>query len=120
MKSLLIATLVATLSLTAQASERPAHFKGAEISSAQQALSVLQEQNSKLAALLAGELNPTSMTEIHQLTYTLENALAKLPAASDEIKEVLEEVHQGSETMDYQRVKDNGAYYLQLAKALLK
>lgn len=123
MKALFIATVVGIFSLASQptlASDRPAHFKGETIANTQQALVTLTEANAKLGAILAGELNPTTMTEIHQLTYTLENALALIPTADDEIKEVLEEVHQGSETMDTERVRNNGEYYLQLAKKLTK
>ena len=119
MKALMIITLLTGIALPTVASERPAHFQGTEITSAAQAKSILKQYNAKLAALLKTELNPTSMTEIHQLTYTLENALAKLPAATDDIKAVLEEVHLGSESMDYQRVKTNAAAYLQQSQALL-
>lgn len=123
MKALLFATVVGLFTLSSQpllASERPAHFKGEAIANTQQALAMLAEANAKLTTILAGELNPTTMTEVHQLTYTLENALALIPAADAEIKEVLEEVHLGSETMDADRVRDNGQYYLQLAKKLTK
>lgn len=121
MKATLIASCLSVLALTAQpalASDRPAHFTGEAIANAKQALATLVESNAKLATILAGELNPTTMTEVHQLTYTLENALALIPAADDEIKEVLEEVHLGSETMDKERVRSNGEYYLQLARKL--
>lgn len=123
MKALLIAAVVGFCTLASQpllASERPAHFKGETVANTQQALATLAEANTKLTTILAGELNPSTMTEVHQLTYTLENALALIPAADDEIKEVLEEVHLGSETMDAERVRNNGEYYLQLAKKLTK
>lgn len=122
-KALLCASVVGIFTLASQslyASERPAHFKGEAIANTQQALATLAEANAKLTTILAGELNPTTMTEVHQLTYTLENALALIPAADEEIKEVLEEVHLGSETMDAERVRNNGEYYLQLAKKLTK
>lgn len=121
MKAMLLATVVGMFTLASQptvASERPAHFKGETVANTQQALATLAEANAKLTTILAGELNPTTMTEVHQLTYTLENALALIPAADDEIKEILEEVHLGSETMDTERVRNNGEYYLQLAKKL--
>ncbi|GHG68916.1 hypothetical protein GCM10010919_18370 [Alishewanella longhuensis] len=123
MKALILATVVGIFTLSSQttfASDRPAHFKGEAIANTQQALVTLADANAKLTTILAGELNPTTMTEVHQLTYTLENALALIPAADDEIKEVLEEVHLGSETMDAERVRNNGEYYLQLAKKLTK
>ncbi|GGW71443.1 DUF6746 family protein [Alishewanella tabrizica] len=121
MKSLYYIVLLGMLSLTSQASfanERPAHFKGETICNTQQAIASFNTANTQLAKLLAGELNPTTITEIHELTYTLENALALLPAADDTLKAVLEEVHLGSEVMDATRVRDNGQLYLQLAKKL--
>lgn len=121
MKSVIIAGMLGLMALssaTLNASDRPSHFQGKEITSKAQALTVLNEANAKLAEILKGELNPTTMTTVHELTYTLENALALIPAADDEIKEILEEVHLGSESMDAERVRDNGEYYLQLAKKI--
>lgn len=121
MKKVIIAGLLGFMAfshVTANASDRPNHFQGKEITSQAQALTVFKEANIKLAEVLKTDLNPTSMTTIHELTYTLENALALIPAADDEIKEVLEEVHLGSEMMDAERVRDNGEYYLQLAKKI--
>ncbi|MDP5187519.1 DUF6746 family protein [Alishewanella sp. SMS8] len=121
MKILVISSFIALCYFPAtlvQASDRPAHFSGKAVSDVQQASKVFLEKNTELANLLAGELNPTSVTAIHQLTYTLENALALIPNTNDQIKAALEEVHLGSEYMDYERVKRNGATYLQLAKSL--
>lgn len=123
MKKFLLAGMLGFMTLStamAHARDRPSHFQGKEISSPEQALTVFKETNTKLAEVLKTELTPVSMTTVHELTYTLENALALIPAADDEIKEVLEEVHLGSESMDVERVLENGEYYLQLAKKLIK
>lgn len=121
MKTVIIAGLLTVMTLgstTVTASDRPNHFQGKEVTTQAQALAVFKEANIKLAEIIKGELNPTTMTTVHELTYTLENALALIPAADDEIKEILEEVHLGSESMDAERVRDNGEYYLQLAKKI--
>lgn len=123
MKKTLLAGMLGFMTLgvaAAHASDRPSHFQGKEIGTLEQALTVFKETNTKLAEVLKAELTPVSMTTVHELTYTLENALALIPAADDEIKEVLEEVHLGSESMDAERVLENGEYYLQLAKKLIK
>lgn len=118
MKFFMLAIVLTLFAYKLPANERPAHYQGATVTDAASALSVLKTANQELALLLASELDAYSMNEVHKLTYTLENALAYLAAATDEIKEVLEEVHLGSETMDVQRVQNNGTYYLQLAQAL--
>ena len=113
---LAIATLLAQFSYSAvvQASERPNHFKGQEISNATQARSYYQEYNNKLKVLLAQtELSPAQLLEIHEITYTLENALAKLPAESAKLAEVLESLHLASEQANATAAKKFGAAYLQ-------
>jgi hypothetical protein len=113
---LAIATLLAQFSFSAlvQASERPDHFKGQEISNATQARSYYQEYNNKLKVLLAQtELNPAQLLEIHEITYTLENALTKLPAESAKLAEVLESLHLASEQANATAAKKFGAAYLQ-------
>ena len=60
------------------------------------------------------------MAEIHQLTYTLEVALEKLDDEVDRLKDQLEEVHKGSEMMEFDRVRDNAERYLTTSKKLIK
>ncbi|WP_333607414.1 DUF6746 family protein [Arsukibacterium sp.] len=100
--------------------ERPDHFKGKPADTLQQAVANFQQYNAKLASLLAAELTPERMVEIHQLTYTLENALQKIHAETAALQLVLEEVHVGSEHMDFDKVKSEGQRYLNNAKQLIK
>ena len=58
--------------------------------------------------------------EIHQLTYTLENALEKIHSETTELKAVLEDVHLGSENMDFAKVKQQAKRYLDTATTLVK
>ena len=59
--------------------ERPDHFKGEPADTLQQAVTNLSEYNARFDKLLAeDELTPMDMHEVHQLTYTLENALQKI------------------------------------------
>lgn len=58
------------------------------------------------------------MVAIHELTYTLENALETIAEALGNIAELLEEVHVASETFDVDTIQNSGASYLQAAEPL--
>ncbi|MEJ6655905.1 MAG: hypothetical protein QNL70_07850 [Pseudomonas sp.] len=101
--------------------ERPGHFKGEPADTLQQAVTNLSEYNTKLDELLAkDELTPMDMHEVHQLTYTLENALQKIQADLADTAEVLEEVHIASETGKSGVVTEKGQAYLQTTRILVK
>ncbi|MCE8031353.1 hypothetical protein HOP54_21945 [Halomonas daqingensis] len=120
MKPLLSALLVSLMSATAVADSTPAHFKGEPADTLAQAVANFSEYNQRLAELLAqDELAITDLGTVHELTYTLENALEKIQAEVDAMADTLEEVHQGSETGDVERVKRNGATYLEAAQTLV-
>nr|WP_205738404.1 DUF6746 family protein [Halomonas endophytica] len=61
----------------------------------------------------------TDLGTIHELTYTLENALETITEEVEAMAFTLEEVHQGSETGDIERVKSNGEAYLEAAQTLV-
>lgn len=100
--------------------QRPNHFKGEPSETLEQAVANFSTYNQQLNELLKGELTAEKMGEIHQLTYTLENALGKINDEMDELADVLEEVHLGSETMDQPRVSENGEKYLNNAAKVIK
>lgn len=115
------ALLVAVYSMptAAMAQDRIDHFKGEPAATIEQALQNIAEYNQRLSTVLASELTPTKMAEIHQLTYTLENALERLREDLAELADTLEEVHVASETMDYTVVKKAGELYLQTSQQLI-
>lgn len=76
--------------------------------------------NNKLEVLLSGELSLTDMAQIHQITYTLENALEKLENSIDDIEDTLEKVHKGSERADSATVKSAGKQYLIDSRKIIK
>lgn len=113
--------MVSCGSAVASDTKRPDHFKGETSATLEQALVNLTSYNAKLQAILAkDQLEPADMAEIHQLTYTLEVALEKLDDEIDILKDVLEEVHKGSEMMQFDRVITNGKRYLETSQKLLK
>ncbi|MDX1538082.1 DUF6746 family protein [Arsukibacterium sp.] len=119
--SLTTAFFLATVTFGSIADEqRPDHFKGQKATSLTEAIELFRSNNQKLQQLMQGELSPEAMVEIHQLTYTLENALEKIHSETTELKEVLEEVHLGSENMDFAKVKQQAKRYLDTATTLVK
>lgn len=113
-------TLGLVFTSLSQADERPQHFKGLPSPDLATALVNFAEYNQKLEAKLAGKLTDNDLAEIHQLTYTLENALGKISQELSELADTLEEVHVASETFDLERLTQNGATYLEVSKTLLQ
>ncbi|MEA1988017.1 MAG: DUF6746 family protein [Pseudomonadota bacterium] len=117
-KSLLMASLLALSSATFASEAR--HFKGEKAESLSQAVQQFSEENKKLQAILQkGTVEPKEMADIHIMTYTLENALAKLKSELDTIEELLEDVHKASEHGDTQKVLKQGQKYLEKAQTLV-
>lgn len=115
MKLTTVFALAGTLAIAmpAFASERPDHYKGEPSPTLEAALSNLAEFNPQLAALLDKDtLSPQDLNQVHQLTYTLENALEKLDSERARVAELLEEVHVASERADSKTVKASGRAYL--------
>lgn len=111
--SMLLATQV-------QASERPDHYKGKTADTLKQAVANFSEYNQKLNTLLNTELTPLAMAEIHQLTYTIEEALERIHTETGKLKDTLEEVHVASEQMDMASAKRSGDAYIKAAQTLVK
>ncbi|HMP74500.1 MAG TPA: hypothetical protein PKE55_14675 [Kiritimatiellia bacterium] len=113
-------TLVAALGITT-AHDRIDHFKGKPSETVAEAKENLSTYNQNLHQIITLEsIQPEQMVEIHQLTYTLEIAIAKLQETLQEVADTLEEVHLGSETFDEPRVRENAKVYLHLIEQLLK
>jgi hypothetical protein len=108
-------------SVMVSASERPAHFKGKEPATLTEAIALYAEHNKQLAVLIAKEkLTAEELFEVHQLTYTLENALQKMNSEMTDIAAVLEEVHLASEKNDSATVKARAQIYLDKSAPLSK
>lgn len=109
---LTIAALVATPAIAEQSERQYQHFKPEPSNNLQQAIMNLTEYNAKLQQLIDGDLSAQDMAKVHELTYTLEVALARLSKELNVAANSLEEVHLGSEQMNKQRVKGFGKDYL--------
>jgi hypothetical protein len=124
-KSLTVLALVAMLAFvpTAFASgagEKYEHFKGKPSETLPEAVQNFSEYNAKLEAILNGEVSDNSMHDVHELTYTLENALAKISEELAALAEKLEEVHLASERMDRDAVVRHGRDYLTVSRQIVK
>ena len=116
MKLTTVFAFVGTLAIgmPAFAEERPDHFKPQPSPTLEAALANLSEFNPQLAALLEKDtLSAQDLNQVHQLTYTLENALERLDSERARVAELLEEVHVASERADSNTVKASGRAYLE-------
>ncbi|GAB2915659.1 DUF6746 family protein [Rheinheimera gaetbuli] len=123
MKHLLSAAFISVILLSTfqiQADDKPDHFKGKPSDTLEQAVANFSEYNQKLKTVLAGELTPLAIAEIHELTYTIEVALEKIHAETAKLKDVLEEVHVASEHMDTATAKARGDVFINTAQTLVK
>ena len=91
------------------------HFEGKPSRTVTEAMKNLEEGNAKLRSLLDGELSPTEMGRVHEVTYTLENALARLAEAREKAAVSLENVHLASERNDVETVRDIGETYIEVS-----
>jgi hypothetical protein len=100
--------------------QRIDHFKGEPAPTLEVALKNFKRGNAQLAGLLQRqELTMADLHAIHQLTYTLENALGKINEESTALAETLERLHLTSETGDLPAVREHGKSYLDTAGQLV-
>jgi len=91
---------------------RVQHYEPKPAPNLAQAVKNLREYNAILDDLLSQELTPETMDKIHQVSYTLENALKRVDKDLDSIANVLEGMHLASESMKPEDVKNFGNSYL--------
>lgn len=104
----------------AVAEEQAGHFKGLAAPDLQTAVAHFSEYNNRLEQLLAGDLTDMDLVKIHELTYTLENALEKINIDLEELAHTLEKVHVASETYNRDALKEAGPAYLNTARIIVK
>jgi uncharacterized protein (DUF342 family) len=104
----------------AVAEDRPSHFKGQAAPDLNTAVANFSEYNNRLEKILAGELTDADLATVHELTYTLENALEKINIDLEELAEILEKVHIASETANRDALKEAGPVYLSTARTVIK
>ena len=96
------------------------HFEGQPSRTVAEAWENLETGNAELRELINGELSPVEMAEVHEISYTLENALARLAEAQEASAVNLEAVHVASERNDTETVRANGKAYLGAISGLVR
>ncbi|HRD34986.1 MAG TPA: hypothetical protein PLR02_12100 [Rhodocyclaceae bacterium] len=92
--------------------DRVDHFQAKQADNVAEAVANLREANAKLAELLAGDVNDYAMQDIHSLSYTVEESLARI---IDELKMLLDtagDMHFATEGLKRDAVIDYGDAYL--------
>ncbi|ROU01101.1 DUF6746 family protein [Histidinibacterium lentulum] len=118
LKYLLPATLAAALAGPLAADEID-HYAAEPSETFAEAVANFNDYNARVSAILEkDDLTVADMEEIHQYTYTLEIALAKINETLTELPATLEEVHLASEDGDPAVLRDLADTYLQTAMEL--
>lgn len=114
-------TAVAALAAPAIAEEEQAqHYAAKSSETLGEAVANFAEYNKKVAAVLEKEeLTVSDMEQIHQLTYTLEEALARINKRMKALPVTLEELHLASEAHNPDRVRGVGGVYLETAQTVI-
>ena len=102
----------------AQAGEAD-HFEGRPSETVTEAIENLTTYTDELVALTEQGLGPVEMARVHEVTYTLENALARISEEYDSVAVALEAVHQASERADAETVKAQSDAYAEAVSALM-
>lgn len=99
--------------------EEVEHFKGESVDSLEEAVTHFKRYNQRLETLLKKEsMSAEDVTKVHELTYTLENALAKINQELAKLTATLEEVHLASEKYDADAVLEHGEAYMEVIKTI--
>jgi len=96
------------------------HYAAEPSETLEEAVANFSEYNARMAEVLAkDELDAVDMETIHELTYTIEVALAKINERTESMAVTLEEVHLSSEGDNPARLRGNAEAYLEAAQTLV-
>jgi len=113
-----ILALGGALAVTAQ--EAVDHYEAKPSETLEEAVANFSEYNGLLADVLAKEeLTGSDMERVHELTYTLEVALAKINATMEDLPATLESLHLASEAHNPAEVRGVGGAYLEVAQTVV-
>jgi len=102
------------------ASDRVEHYDAKSAATLEAAVANFTEYNDRLAAILEQDgLEGADLEAIHELTYTLENALARMREDMAGLADTLEALHLASEDHDEAVAREHGAAYLTTARTLV-
>lgn len=117
------AALAAVLALAAPAladEEGVEHYAAEPSETLEEAVANFADYNARLADVLErDDLSVSDMERVHELTYTLETALALINERMAALPDTLERLHQSSEAHDAADVREAGAAYLDTARTVI-
>ncbi len=117
-RSLMMLPLLAAMSWSAQGDDRLDHYQGKPAETLEQAVANFAEGNRELRQLLEGEVSNADLARVHELSYTLENALGKMNQEMKVLAVLLEQVHLASETAKAETVQGSGRAYFEIVDTL--
>lgn len=112
--------LVTPFAMAAGDAPRSSHFEPVASETLVEAVQNFTDYNKKLGEILAGPVDDNAIADIHQVTYTLENALGKINEELANLAEKLEELHIASEKLDREKVILFGGEYLDVSSQVIK
>lgn len=119
MKNLILGAALALPTLCFASNQDVDHFQGEEPQSLAHAKMMVQHSHQQIEALLRKEkLTTEEIHELHELTYSLENAVAFIQEDMKGAADALETLHKASETYDPKKARDAAKLYLDAAKVL--
>lgn len=118
-QTLAAATLTVLAAAPAVASDEIDHYAAESSETIEQALANFVDYNAKVRTLLEQEeLTEADMEEIHQHTYTIEAALAKMNEEFSALAVTLEDLHLASEAYNEAELRSISQVYFETAGAL--
>lgn len=118
-RTLLAGAALSAMATLALAEDGVSHYEALPSETLEQALENFNTYNAKVAEVLASEdLGVQDMEEIHQYTYTIEIALAKINEELGALPVVLERLHISSEGGNVHELRAVGEVYLETASKL--
>jgi len=116
----IMAAGVAAPALGSEDEEEFQHYRAEKAETLEQAVRNFSEYNKRIAEVLKqGELSPADVEEIHEATYTLENALERIEEGMEELEETLETLHRASEEHREADVRKAARAYLATAGTIM-
>jgi len=96
------------------------HYRAEKAETLGQAVKNFSEYNNVVAKVLEkDQLSPADVEEIHEATYTLENALERMEEGMEQLEETLETLHRASEAHQEQAVRKAGKAYIDTASQMV-
>jgi hypothetical protein len=121
-KPLFLAVLLSASMFSGALSARDfRHFEIQTVDTLTQAIDTFIRYNAEMEKrLAAGTPDLETVTQIHEITYILENALKKIEKDLEKLAEVLEEVHVATEKSEIDTTEHKGREYLEQAAQFLQ